>query len=472
MKIRSGASTAIVAVLFIVGIIIGAGAIYASGVSSSTKTTTATQVQTTTVAGTGATVTQTQTQTVTATGASSGLSGTITIGVLSDLSDGLSSEGLRVQAYTEQAATDINSWLATTQWAGKVTFKVDVVDYAGSTTTAVTELTALQQAGAVAVVGPLSSGIVGAIYKGAASDQIVLISPSSTSPAYYGVSPYLYRTAPNDVFQGQADATMMLSQGVKGVIIVYRDDSYGYGLYNYTSADFASGGGSGVTVDAIPYSTSLAGSQAFSGVAGQINTDYSNLVAKYGADAVAVDAISFEEIGYLLTQIKASYPTLLTTPQPWYGTDGEQGDTALTNSTYGSLMQSIRMTASVFGYTNSSKTAAVCADFAGKPSLSCDSYALGSYDDTWIAALSILDCGANSGSCVSKVLPSVADSYYGVTGWTQLTTPTGVGGDRAGGDFQLWSVATGVEGLNWYLAGDWSSLSNTVSWLPGMQPAT
>ncbi len=470
MKIRKGASTAIVAVLFIVGIIIGAGAIYASGVSSSTKTTTATSVQTTTVAGSGATVTQTVTST--ASGSSSGLTGTITIGVLSDLSDGLSSEGLRVQSYTEQAATDINTWLQTTQWAGKVTFKVDVIDYAGSTTTALTDLSSLQQAGAATIVGPLSSGIVGAIYKQAASDQIVLISPSSTSPAYYGVSPYLYRTAPNDVFQGQADATMMLSQGVKGVIIVYRDDSYGDGLYNYTSADFNSGGGSSVTVDAIPYSTSLAGSAAFSGIAGQINTDYSNLVAKYGADSVAVDAISFEEIGYLLTYIHSSYPSLLTTPQPWYGTDGEQGDTALTNSTYGSYMQSIRMTASVFGYTNSSKTAAVCADFAGKPSLSCDSYALGSYDDVWLAALSILDCGANSGSCVSKVLPTVADSYYGATGWTQLTTPTGVGGDRAGGDFQLWSVASGSQGLNWYLAGQWSSLDNTVTWLPGMQPAT
>jgi len=462
---RSGASSTVVAVLFIVGLLVGAGVgYYAESTTKTSSTTTITQTAT------GTATTATVTSTVTATGASSGLSGTIQIGVLSDLSDGLSSEGLRVQAYSQQAATDINTWLASTQWAGKVTFKADVVDYKGDLTTADTDLKSLASSGVVAVVGPLSSGVVGAIYKDAQSLQVVLISPSSTSPAYYGVSPYLYRTAPNDVFQGQADATEFASMGVKGIIIVYRDDTYGYGLFNYTSADFAKT--PGTTVDAVPYSTTLSGQQAFSSIASTINTDYQALTSKYGANAVAIDAISFEEVGYLLKAVQASYPSLLTTPQPWYGTDGEQGDTALTNSTYGSLMQSTRMVASVFGYTNSSRTLAVCADFSKQPSLSCDSYALGAYDDTWVAALSILDCGANSGSCVSKVLPSVADSYFGVTGWTSLTSPTGVGGDRQGGDFQLWCVQNPKAGLNWYYCGDWSSTTNTVTWVTGQQPST
>jgi len=392
----------------------------------------------------------------------------VTIGVLSDLSDGLSSEGLRVQAYSQQAVTDINSWLATTAWSGKVTFKVDVVDYHGDPTTADTDLKALISSGIQVVVGPLSSGVLGAIYRDAQSSQVVLISPSSTSPAYYGVSPYVYRTAPNDFFQGAADSCMFLSQGVKGVIIAYRDDTYGYGLYNYTSADFASVGGSGVTVDAVPYSTALEGQQAFNSIASTINSDFQTLSAKYGASHVAIDAISFEEVGYLLKAVQAGYPSLLTTTQPWYSTDGTQGDTALTNSTYGSLVQQVRMTSTVFGYTNSSKTLALCAKFTN-PSLSCDSYALGSYDDTWLAALSILDCGANSGSCISNVLPSVANSYFGVTGFTQLATPTGVGGDRLGGDFQVWCVENppgSSLGLNWYYCGDWSSQSNSVTWLP------
>lgn len=461
------------------GLLIGAGVVYIAAPSIvSASTTTTTQVSTTTIttgggvaapASCGATPTggaslPWTTQSYTPSG--SGLSGTVTIGVLSDLSDGLSSEGLRVQAYAQQAVKDINTWLATTQWAGKVTFAVNVVDYKGDATTADQDLISLSSSGVAAVVGPLSSGILGAIYKDAASHQVVLISPSSTSPAYYGVSPYVYRTAPNDVFQGAADSCMLLSQGVKGVVIVYRDDTYGYGLYNYTSADFASSGGSGVTVDAVPYSTTLSGETQFSSIASTMNTDYQALSSKYGASHTAIMLISFEEAGYLLEAVQSGYPSLLKTQQPWYGTDGLQGDTAMTNSTYGALMQDIRMPATVFGYTNSSKTVALCEDFISQPSLSCDSYALGSYDDVWLAALSILDCNANNGVCISNVLPTVANSYFGVTGWTQLQTPTGVGGDRKGGDFQIWCVENGAQGLNWYLCGDWSSQTNSVSWLP------
>ena len=144
---RSGASSTVVAVLFIVGLLVGAGVgYYAESTTKTSSTTTITQTAT----GTGTTATVTST--VTGAAASSGLSGTIQIGVLSDLSDGLSSEGLRVQAYSQQAATDINTWLASTQWAGKVTFKADVVDYKGDLTTADTDLKSLASSGVVAVV--------------------------------------------------------------------------------------------------------------------------------------------------------------------------------------------------------------------------------------------------------------------------------------------------------------------------------
>jgi len=453
---RSGASTAIVAALFVVGLIIGAAGVYAFTSTSSKTTTITSGAATTTVTTPGGTVTLS--------GGGGANLGTVTIGVLTDLTSTLSSEGGRVQAYAEQAATDLNTWVATTQWAGKVTFKVSVVDYALNPTTADQELKAFAASGVSVVVGPLNSGAASAIMGDANKLNVVLISPSSTSPALAIPNDYLFRTAPDDVYQGQADATMMYSNGVRGLIIVYRDDTYGAGLYNYTSADFNTAGGSGVTVDAIPYSSTAT---SFTNILPTINNDYQNLVSKYGANAVAIDAISFEELGYLLTEAKASYPSLLTTPQPWYGTDGENGDTALTNSTYGSLMQSIRMAATVFGYDNTSKTLSVCRDFTN-PSLSCDSYALGAYDDVWLGALSILDCGANSGSCVQQVLPSVAANYFGVTGWTALNAA----GDRNGGDFQIGCVEAAPAAANWYLCGGWSATSNSVTWVSGMQPST
>jgi branched-chain amino acid transport system substrate-binding protein len=443
-------ASAMAGVAFIIGLLIGLVGMYAAAPSIITPSVTTMSATTS---------------------APSGLSGTITIGVLTDLSASLSSTGMRVQAYSQQAAKDINAWLPNTQWAGKVTFAVDVVDYKLDPTVADTVLKSMAASGIVVVVGPLNSGALKAIYKDAEASQVVLISPSSTSPALAGVSPYVFRTAPNDFYQGSADARIMYTNGVRGVVIAYRDDTYGYGLYNYTSARFEAIGGTGVTVDAVPYSTSLAGTQAFSSIAATISSDYQTLVGQYGADHVAVDTISFEEVGLLLEEMQASYPKMLSTPQPWYGVDGEAGDTVLTNSTYGPLMQSVRMDATVFGYTNSSKTMGVCSDFASQPSLSCNSYGLGAYDDVWLGALSILQCGANSGTCVSTILPSIADSYYGVTGWTLLTP----GHDRQGGDYQIWQVANppgNPMGLNWYLAGSWSGQSDSVTWNSGWQPST
>ena len=110
-----------------------------------------------------------------------------------------------------------------------------------------------QSDGIAVTVGPLNSGSAQAILSLADSDQIVMISPSSTSAALAIPNDYLFRTAPTDVVQGMADAAMMWQNGVRYLIQVYRQDTYGSGLANFTAADFKALGGT--IVDSIPYDT-------------------------------------------------------------------------------------------------------------------------------------------------------------------------------------------------------------------------
>ena len=98
--------------------------------------------------------------------------------------------------------------------------------------------------------------------------------------------------------------------------------------------------------------------------------------------------------------------------------------------------------------------------------LTCDSYPLGAYDDVWIAALSMLACGKNSGSCVQSVISTVADNYYGVTGWTELNA----NGDRAVSDYLIYCVTGPTNNLQWTVCGSWSFQSNSVTWTN--KPAT
>lgn len=453
MKTR-GVSGAATAGLFIVGLLIGVVISYAlatSGVfGASTVTTTVTSGASTTTV-TAPAVTSTVVSTVSGGPASLG---TVAIGVLTDLSDGLATEGVRVQAAAQLAVSDINAWVQNTSWAGRVTFTLSVQDYALNNQKALSELGTFASQGISVVVGPLNSGTAQALLSTADQDHIVMISPSSTSPALAIPNDYLFRTAPTDVWQGRADARIMWDSGVKAAIIVFRQDTYGSLLANNTAARFKQLGGT--VVDMIPYDTSTTN---FVPTLQRMFSDWQSASSQYGANNVAIYLVSFEEIEQMLQQAQSSYPQLLQTPKPWFGTDG-QADSIPLNGTVGTLMAQIRLPSTIFGYTNSSKTQNVCARMLSQFKQPCDSYGLGAYDDTWLAALSILWCGKNDGTCVQKVLPQVAATYFGVTGWTRLDSA----GDRFGGDFIVWCVQNTSSGPQWVLCGDWSQISDTVTW--------
>jgi branched-chain amino acid transport system substrate-binding protein len=450
---RSGVSTVVAAVLLIVGLVVGAGVGYAATSSAKVTTTIAGTGFTTTITGPGTTVTQTGTT-------SGGLSGTVNIGVLDDLTDGLSGIGTKINFTTHQAVTDINAYLQNTPYAGKLKFNVVVEDYALDNTKALAALSTFQSDGIVVTVGPLNSGTAQAVLSTADSDQIVMISPSSTAASLAipsSPTKYLFRTAPTDVVQGAADAQMMWQDGVKYLIQIYRQDTYGSGLANYTSADFKAKGGT--VVDSIPYDVTTSN---FAPYLSTLSTDWSKAVSMAGGNnnSVGIQLVAFDEGATLLQQASTSYPALLKTPQPWYGTDGVQGESVFTNSTVASIMQAVRLPSTVFGYTNSSKTQTLCSQLFAATSRTCDPYAIGSYDDVWLAALSLLACNANSGSCVRSVLPTVASNYYGVSGWTELNA----NGDRAASDYLIYCITGPASQLAWTVCGSWSFASDTVTW--------
>ena len=254
-----------------------------------------------------------------------------------------------------------------------------------------------------------------------------------------------------------ADAQMIYGNGVKYLIQIYRQDTYGSGLANYTAADFTAKGGT--IVDSIPYDITTTD---FSPYLATLNSDWAKAVQMAGGDnnSVAIQLIAFDEGATLLQQASTSHPNLISTPQPWYGTDGVQGESVFTNSTVANIMQAVRLPSTVFGYTNSSKTQALCAELFAAIAQTCDPYPIGAYDDVWIAALSLLACNSNSGSCVRSVLTTVADNYYGASGWTELNS----NGDRAASDYLIYCITGTPSNLQWTVCGSWSYSADTVTW--------
>lgn len=409
---------------------------------------------------------------------------TLTIGLLTDLTDGLSSQGVRAKEAANLAISDINSYLAHGMGAASTSvtpcnlkFAVSVSDYGISGTLdaskALADLQAFAASGVQVVVGPLNSGaIIGGVLSYANSNHIVIISPSSTSVALAIPNDYLFRTAPNDKWQGMADASMLHAEGASAVVVLQRHDAYGDALANSTGADFNQLVGGTVSwpsntctstlgpVCTIQYDTNA---QDFTTVIGYLNTAFNTANSTAGdVNKVAIDAISFEEFTQLMYQVKQQHSNLITGhlpgsgsfPKPvseWTGTDGESQDTVISsNSTVD--VSTIRLPSTVYGFPNTTRTQTLLSEFSSAYSSDiCDNYCRGTYDDMWLGALATLSAGSYDGTKIQAVMLQTAGNYFGVTGWNGLEAS----GDRIASIYQVYKVVK-VGGKNtWVFAGTW-----------------
>ena len=411
---------------------------------------------------------------------------TLTIGMLTDLSSDLASQGTRARDAAQLAVRDINAYLASPQGAAtsgtaacNVKFAVSVTDYALDGAKALSGLQTFAAAGVQVVVGPLNSGAAQNILQYANTNHIALISPSSTSVALAIPNDYLFRTAPNDKWQGQADSAMLKAEGASKVIILQRHDTYGDALANATAVNFAGTGtinyGTCVasdTVCVLRYDTTL---KTFGTIIPTLTSDYQTLNTGLATGRVAIDAISFEEFGEIVIEISQSTNgatnALLTTDMLpgsgsgpthiWTGTDGQAQDTVLSgNSTSGPILSNIRLPSTIYGFQNTTKTLALQRNFSGNyTGIVCDNYCRGAYDDVWLGALATLSAGAYEGTKIQAVMLGVANSYYGVTGPTSLEAS----GDRVATIYEIWKVITPSGGSpTWVYGGFWDAASNTL----------
>ena len=442
---KRGASTASLIGVLIVGLLVGAGITYVAAPSLGIS------------------------------GGSSGLCNgqTITIGALNDLSGGLSAQGQGTQAAEQLAITDVNAYMQTS--GCKLTFALNSQDYKLDDATASSIMSTFHSDGIQVVVGPLNSGTAGALLSYANSNHMVMISPSSTSQALAIANDYLFRTAPSDAAQGQADAKEILAAGAQAVIIINRDDTYGNGLANATMAWLKHDDPSIVIGGPTKYGQTASD---FTSTIATIQSQYSQFSSQVGAAHVAIYIVAFQEYGAILSQVHTQAPSLLSTAIPWFGMDGiaQNSDLSNSSSAVASYAAQVGVYSTLFGVlSNNTKSSNFYARIAGTPDgakiLGGGAfYDFEGYDDVWLAALSIISAGANNGQDIQSVISSVAANFYGLTGPETLNAA----GDRAlfpGSGYQIWRVVPMGSSYGWVLAGQWDYATNSVSWTPGNAPA-
>jgi branched-chain amino acid transport system substrate-binding protein len=382
---------------------------------------------------------------------SKGLSGTITLGDLVALTGDLASQGARDKAAVDMAIQDINTWLQT---SGQTNFKF-AVDHEDSATDAAVVLTKMQtlfSKGIKVYIGPEWSGGASNLLSYANSNHLVMLSESSTSVKIAIANDYLFRLVPADDAQGKALARLEFQLGIQAVAVLHRNDPYGNGLAQSFEDDFKALGGT-VLVDqqydttATDYSTQLSA----------VKSAVDPAVSSKGAAHVAVQLITFDEGGVVLQQAQSSYASLLNVK--WFGCDGQaQLDPFVTTAAAPSLK--VKLISTLYSPSGSSKYTGFVTRFQSASGLGIQSYTASAYDCVWVAALSIIAAGTYDGAAVQKIVPTVANNYYGPSGWPNLNSA----GDRSAANYDVWAVEPLSNGTaSWVQLGTWDYISDSVT---------
>ncbi|MEM3453885.1 MAG: penicillin-binding protein activator, partial [Thermoproteota archaeon] len=206
-----------------------------------------------------------------------------TIGVSFPLTGELSDVGNQWKTVAQMALNDLNSELANENV--KVQFKLVIVDDKTQAQDALTAVQSLAQQGIKVVVGPAASSQVKAVKAYADANQILIVSPSSTSPTLAIPNDFIIRTVGSDAVQAEALAKLAFEQGARNVVVFYRDDEYGQAFAQFFNNVFSSLGGKATLTK---YATGL---PDYASEVAQLSSQ----VKAIGADAVVM--ISFDTDG-------------------------------------------------------------------------------------------------------------------------------------------------------------------------------
>lgn len=149
------------------------------------------------------------------------------------------------------------------------------------------------------VVGAAGSAVSAAAIDIAVRNQVVQISPSSTSPEFTEraekgeFNGFWFRTAPPDTFQGEALAQVAKEQGFQNVAVLAINNDYGNGLVQSFTEAFKAQGGTVVNESNPTF------------YAENATTFDSELSAAFSGDPDAVMLVAYPETGSLI--LKSAY---------------------------------------------------------------------------------------------------------------------------------------------------------------------
>jgi ABC-type branched-subunit amino acid transport system substrate-binding protein len=314
------------------------------------------------------------------------------------------------------------------------------------------------------IVGhPWSGMMCHSVQEYIAENDMLLLSPSSTSPHWRIPDDNMFRLA-CDLLQAFIIAEVLHSRDIKAIVIIERDDDWGNLVCDEIEAKFTALGG--VVSGRIPYSPIIGG---------QVRADYSEFlveaeallnesIAEYGAEHVAVEFIGFSEAMTVIVQA-LGYPTLSTVP--WYG------------SGMGNMLEKLglpgRTATMQLGLVGLTAAPSYSREYwelderyENITGLQLDFTGSNYYDGCWLYALSVIRANSTDVNLVRDALRELAREYISVSGPCELDEND----DRLRGHYDLMGYFE-VEGETQYLkCGFYNATTGEITWNEELAPSS
>ena len=365
----------------------------------------------------------------------------IEFGALLDLTVYNPENGLATKAALQFALEDLNNYAAI---AGRnVTFTCSFADTKMDTTEAKTQMENMYNKGIrMFVGGPYSSTELKAVMPFVKQNQCALINSSSTAIGLNYAGSNVFRLCPDDNNQALALVSAAKTEGITAVIPIIRNDIWGTSLAEAFKTRFIEEGG--FVYPGSIYSTS---ETSFASLAGTIRSQVNEAVATYGADNVAVLALTYSEIEGIFTAA-IQYEDLGLVK--WYGCDGNAClETLVSNSTLAAFAFKTGFMSSITSIGGAGQP----RDFEKSLSEKIESqtgvipgvFSLSAYDAAYIMGQSCLETGSTDMSKITTIIPMVCNKYdqMGIRRWLNTN------GDMKSGNYIFWKVLQSTDGYYW-----------------------
>jgi branched-chain amino acid transport system substrate-binding protein len=378
---------------------------------------------------------------------------TYTIVGLFPLTGVLSTFGENSAEVAKLAASDVNEWLEAEGKDWRLRLEID--DTATEGPVGLTKMQSWYGEGVQFFAGPQASGVAQELLAFANANQILYISPSSTSPALSIADDFLFRFCTTDEVQGPAIAAVAQAAGVEHLIFAWRGDTWGDGLQGAAEASATE---LGIAVDSnlLRYDPLQ---EAFTSEAALLDGYVSEAVAAGVAiETIGVNVIGFEEVVPFMVEA-SKYPQL--SQVKWIGSDGTAFSEALLQTPeaaqFANTVKFINsMNKPEDGSENYARVRDHIQELLGRET---DAYSYNTYDIIWALAVAIDQVGYDS-VAAAEVLPEVTMeiSKTGASGYIELNEF----GDRAFADYNYVMLTEGLD--DWFIPGFFDGLTRTITW--------